>query len=150
MGKTAKHKFDVEVELAERAAQFVEVPGNVEVDPGDDHVITALVSGVPTPNIYITDRRGNRLSEGEVVVVDEETVRYSLTLTDIQVVRLSATFNFCFLLRGPGGSSSGRSWKSILWCFLKEESDTYQLLFTSSKNIDPSQSYGQLKVSAYV
>ena len=25
--------------------------------------------------------------------------------------------------------------------FLKEESETYQLFFTSSKNIDPSQSY---------
>jgi hypothetical protein len=30
-----------------------------------------------------------------------------------------------------------------------EESEMYQLLFTS-KNIDPSQNYGWLKVSAYV
>jgi hypothetical protein len=32
---------------------------------------------------------------------------------------------------------------------LSERGDRYQLLFTSSKNIDPSQSYGWLKVSAY-
>ena len=41
------------------------------------------------------------------------------------------TFNQ--ILKGAGGSTCGRSWKSILWCFLKEESEIYQLLFTSSK-----------------
>ena len=51
---------------------------------------------------------------------------------------------------GAGGSQGDKSSKLILWCFLKEESKMYQLLFTLSKNIDPSQRYGRLKVSAYV
>ena len=49
--------------------------------------------------------------------------------------------NSAIMLRGPGGSSYGRSWKLILYCFLIDESEIYQLLFTSSKNIDPDQSY---------
>jgi hypothetical protein len=53
-------------------------------------------------------------------------------------------------LRGQGGSQGDGSSKLILLCFLKEESERYLLFFTSSKNIDPSQSYGRLKVSAYV
>ena len=48
------------------------------------------------------------------------------------------------------GSRYDPSWKLILWCFLKEGNEIYQLLFTASKNIDPSQSYPWSKVSAYV
>ena len=54
------------------------------------------------------------------------------------------------ILRGPGRSRYDPSSKLILWCFLKEGNDIYQLLFTSLKNIDPSRSYRKLKVSAYV
>ena len=53
-------------------------------------------------------------------------------------------------IKGAGGSQGDKSSKLILWCFLREESKMYQLLFTLSKNIDPSQRYGRLKVSAYV
>ena len=49
-----------------------------------------------------------------------------------------------------GGSQSGGSWKLILWCCLTEVSEMYQMLLTSSKNIDPSPSYDRLKVSAHV
>ena len=48
------------------------------------------------------------------------------------------------VLRGPGESKSGGSWKLVLWCFLTKDSENYLgylLLFTSSKNIDPNQSY---------
>ena len=38
----------------------------------------------------------------------------------------------------------------FIYCFLIEESEIYQLLFTSSKNIDPSQSYRWSNISAYV
>ena len=63
----------------------------------------------------------------------------------ISVLRHSS----CFKGAG-GGSRYDPSWKLILWCFLKEESEIYRLLFTASKNIDPSQSYCWSKVSAYV
>ena len=53
-------------------------------------------------------------------------------------------------LRGPGGSKSGGSWKLVLWCFLTEDNEIYRLLFTSSKNIDPNQSYRRQKVGAHV
>ena len=59
-------------------------------------------------------------------------------------------FNDLEELRGPGGSPYDPSWKLILWCFLKERNEIYQLLFTSSKNIYHSQSYRWSKVSAYV
>ena len=49
-------------------------------------------------------------------------------------------------LRGQGGSRYKLSSKSFLGCLLIEESDTYQLLFTSSKNIVPSRSYDFLKI----
>ena len=35
------------------------------------------------------------------------------------------------LVKGPGGSQYDPSCKLILWCFLKEGNDIYQLLFTS-------------------
>ena len=48
-------------------------------------------------------------------------------------------------LRRPGGgggrSKSGGSWNLVLWSFLTEDNEIYQLLFTSSKNVDPNQSY---------
>ena len=55
-------------------------------------------------------------------------------------------------LRGPGGPNLMDPGNRFceLWSFPKEESEIYQLLFTSSKNIDHSQSYHRLKVSAHV
>ena len=44
------------------------------------------------------------------------------------------------IARGRGSQPDG-SWKLISWCFLTESNEIYQLLFTSSKNIDPNQSY---------
>ena len=43
---------------------------------------------------------------------------------------------------GGRGSQYGGLWKLVLWCFLTEYNEIYQLLFTASKNIDPNQSYG--------
>ena len=52
--------------------------------------------------------------------------------------------------KGAGGEEfqSGGSWKLVLRCFLTEDNDIYQLLFTSSKNIEPN--YRRLKVGAHV
>jgi hypothetical protein len=103
VGRPATHAFDIDVELPERTPQFTEAPGDVTLTTGDDHVIVAVISGVPTPNVYVTDEDGN-LVEGEAQIVevdgklvpglhrygqitpvDDETVRFSLKIPDIQV-----------------------------------------------------------------
>ena len=43
-----------------------------------------------------------------------------------------------YLLRGPG-SKSGGSWKLVFRCFLTEDSEIYQLLFTLSKILNPTK-----------
>ena len=50
-------------------------------------------------------------------------------------------FTILRCLKGGRGSQIGGSWKLVSWCFLTEYNEIYQLLFTSSKNIDPKQSY---------
>ena len=53
---------------------------------GDDHVIVAVITGVPKPNVTVTDDNGNVVpGEGQIVEVDEETVRFSLGIPNIQV-----------------------------------------------------------------
>ena len=43
------------------------------------------------------------------------------------------------MFKGAWGVRNVRLWKWVLMCFLKEESEAFQLLYTSSKIIDPSQ-----------
>jgi hypothetical protein len=53
---------------------------------GDDHVIVAVITGVPKPNVTVTDENGNVVpGEGQIEEIDDETVRFSLTIPDIQV-----------------------------------------------------------------
>ena len=85
VGRPTKHKFDVEVELAKRAPQFTQVPRDVTLTAGEDHEIVAVVTGVPTPNVYLTDKDGRSVGEGQIVKVDKETVRFSLNVPNIQV-----------------------------------------------------------------
>ena len=51
-------------------------------------MITAEVTGVPKPNVYVTDEDGNVLSGGEIEEVDDETFRFSLKIPDVQVLSL--------------------------------------------------------------
>ena len=66
-------------------------------------------------------------------------------------MRMSTFFAVLEAIKGVGGSTYGLSWKLILYCFLKEESEIYHVsaAFYFIKNIDPRQSYCWLKVSAY-
>ena len=73
------------MKLRRRAPQFTQVPRDVTLQPGDEHEIVAEVTGVPKPNVYVTDEDGRVVGEGEIVEVDEETVRFSLDLSDVKV-----------------------------------------------------------------
>ena len=73
------------MKLRRRAPQFTQVPRDSMLQPGDDHEIVAEVTGVPKPNVYVTDEDGRVVGDGKIVEVDEETVRFSLDLSDIQV-----------------------------------------------------------------
>jgi hypothetical protein len=53
---------------------------------GDDHVIVAVITGVPKPDVTVTDENGNVVpGEVQIVEVDDETVRFSLPVPNIQV-----------------------------------------------------------------
>lgn len=86
IGKPVKHKFDMEVELAQRAPVFTEVPRDVTVTAGKDHVILAEVTGVPTPSVHLNaDNDAGFLGLGQIVKLDRETVQFSLSIPNIQV-----------------------------------------------------------------
>ena len=85
VGRPATHEFELEVEPADQEPEFTQVPHNVALATGQDHVITAEVTGVPKPNVYVTDEDGNVVGEGELEEVDEETFRFSLEIPDVQV-----------------------------------------------------------------
>jgi hypothetical protein len=56
---------------------------------GDDHVIVAVITGVPKPDVTVTDENGNVVpGEGQIIQVDDETIRFSLTIPNIQVALL--------------------------------------------------------------
>lgn len=84
MGRPAKHEFDLDVELPESAPDFTEIPRDATLTQGDDHVIEAEITGVPKPNVYVTDKDGVFVGEGQIEEVDEETVRFSLDIPDLQ------------------------------------------------------------------
>ena len=85
------------MELEERAPEFTQVPRDVTLTTGDNHVIAAEITGVPKPNIYVTDKDGNVVGEGEIEEVDRETVRFTLDLPDVQVcVRWSKNTHHIF------------------------------------------------------
>jgi hypothetical protein len=53
---------------------------------GDDHVIVAVITGVPEPNVTVTDENGNVVpGEGQIDEIDDETIRFSLDLPNIEV-----------------------------------------------------------------
>ena len=87
---TAYSTAELDVKLRKRAPQFTEVPRDVTLTAGDDHTIVAEVTGIPKPNVYVVDEDGNVVGrgKGKIVEVDEETVRFSLDVNDLQV-RLS-------------------------------------------------------------
>ena len=79
----ATHEVNIEVESA---AEFAQTPRDVTMVAGDDHVIVAVITGSPIPDIAVTDQDGNVVpGESQIVQVDENTVRYTLTIPDIQV-----------------------------------------------------------------
>ena len=86
VGRPAIHEFELEVELEDREPEFTQVPYDVSLATGQDHVITAEVTGVPKPNVYVTDEDGNVLSGGEIEEVDDETFRFSLKIPNVQVL----------------------------------------------------------------
>ena len=88
VGRSATHEFELDVELAEQAPQFTQVPRDVTLTTGDDHVIVAEITGVPAPKVKVTDEDGRLVGEGQTVVVDDETVRFSLNMSDVQVLSL--------------------------------------------------------------
>ena len=86
VGKAATHEFELDVELAEQAPEFTQVPRDVTLTTGDDHVIVAEITGVPKPNVYVTDEAGGLVpGESQIEEVDGETIRYSLSIPNIQV-----------------------------------------------------------------
>jgi hypothetical protein len=87
VGRPATHKFDIEVELPESRPKFQQPPRDVTMVAGDDHVIVAVITGVPKPEVTVTDKNGNVVpGEGQIEEIDDETIRFSLDLPDIQVI----------------------------------------------------------------
>ncbi|XP_063687572.1 uncharacterized protein LOC134820861 isoform X3 [Bolinopsis microptera] len=84
VGRPAKHEFDLEVELPESAPEITQIPRDATLTQGDDHLIEAEIKGVPKPNVYVTDKDGVFVGEGQIEEVDEETVRFSLDIPDLQ------------------------------------------------------------------
>ena len=85
VGGPVHYDFEVEVEPREAAPEFLEVPRDRTLEAGDDHVVRAVVSGYPTPNMYMVDEEGELVPRGLVEQEGPNIVAFSVIMPNVQV-----------------------------------------------------------------
>lgn len=87
---TAQSTALLSVYMSLRPAQFITTPYDVNLLEGSDHVVTAVVTGIPKPVVNVTNKMGVLVGEGQMRVVDLNTWMFTIILTDVK----ASDFNY--------------------------------------------------------
>ena len=75
----------ISVYVTRRAPEFKQTPLNVTLLEGSDHVINALVTGLPKPHVNVTNGEGELVGVGQMRMVEDNTWEFTQLLTYVQV-----------------------------------------------------------------